>query len=159
MFSFPPGQAVVRPLSLIGVRTSPDPDPIPHWSGQGFCLGGLVPVSQTDSTRAAGALCQDRETRPKTQSSTVSRRASRVGRNSAVSWDTLDTQLTWMAHVDQVEKKAAQRLGVFGPLLNRKSGLSVRNGVLLCKQLIRHMMDYACPIWRSASRSHGNCKW
>jgi hypothetical protein len=44
---------------------------------------------------------------------------------------TLDTQLTWSAHVNQVGKKAAQRLGVLGPLLNRRSGLSVRNGVLL----------------------------
>ena len=31
------------------------------------------------------------------------------------------------------------------PLLNRKSELSIRNGVLLYKQLIRPMMDYACP--------------
>jgi hypothetical protein len=67
---------------------------------------------------------------------------------------TLDTQLTWSAHVNQVGKKAAQRLGVLGPLLNRRSGLFVRNGVLLYKQLIRPMMDYACPIWRSAARSH-----
>ena len=43
---------------------------------------------------------------------------------------------------------------MLGPLLNRKSDLSVRNGVLLYKQLIRPMMDYACPPWRSAARSH-----
>jgi hypothetical protein len=55
---------------------------------------------------------------------------------------TLDTQLTWSAHVNQMGKKAAQRMGVPGPLLNRRSGLSVRNGVLLYKQLIRPMMDY-----------------
>jgi hypothetical protein len=67
---------------------------------------------------------------------------------------TLDTQLTWSAHVNQVGKKAAQRLGVLGPLLNRRSGLSVRNGVLLYKQLIHPMMDYACPIWRSTACSH-----
>jgi len=40
------------------------------------------------------------------------------------------------------------------PLLNRKSDLSVRNGVLLYKQLIHPMMDYACHAWRSAVRSH-----
>jgi len=45
-------------------------------------------------------------------------------------------------------------MDMLGPLLNRKSDLSVRNGVLLYKQLIRPMMDYACPAWRSASRSH-----
>jgi hypothetical protein len=57
---------------------------------------------------------------------------------------TLDKRLTWSKHIDQVRKKAAQRLGTLGPLLNR-SGLSIRNGVLLYKQLIRPMMDYACP--------------
>jgi len=40
------------------------------------------------------------------------------------------------------------------PLLNRKSDLSVRNGALLYKQLIRPMMDYACPVWRSAARTY-----
>jgi hypothetical protein len=35
-----------------------------------------------------------------------------------------------------------------------RSGLSLRNGVLLYKQLILPMMDYACPVWRSAARSH-----
>jgi hypothetical protein len=64
-----------------------------------------------------------------------------------------DTQLTWSANVNQVGKKAAQRLGVLGPLLNR-SGLSVRNGVLLYEQLIRLMMVYTCSIWRSAARNH-----
>jgi len=50
--------------------------------------------------------------------------------------------------------KAAQRIGMLGPLLNRKSDLSTRNGVLLYKQLICPMMDYACPAWRSAARTH-----
>jgi hypothetical protein len=67
---------------------------------------------------------------------------------------TLDTQLTWSAQVNRVGNKAAQRLGVLGPLLKRRSGLSVRSGVLLYKQLIRPMMDYACPIWRFTARSH-----
>jgi len=43
---------------------------------------------------------------------------------------------------------------MLGPLLNSKSDLSIRNGVLLYKQLIRPMMYYACPAWRSAARSH-----
>jgi hypothetical protein len=67
---------------------------------------------------------------------------------------TLDTRLTWSAHVNQVGRKAAQRLDVLGPLLNRRSGLSIKKGVLLYKQLIRPMMDYACPIWRSAAHTH-----
>jgi len=43
---------------------------------------------------------------------------------------------------------------MLGPLLNRKSDLSVRNGVLPYKQLVRPMMDYSSPAWRSAARSH-----
>ena len=67
---------------------------------------------------------------------------------------TLDKGLTWSPHIDQVRKKTAQRMGMVGPLLNRKSDLFIRNGVLLYKQLIRPIMDYACPAWRSAARSH-----
>jgi hypothetical protein len=61
---------------------------------------------------------------------------------------TLDKRLTWSPHIDQVTRK------LLGPLLNRKSDLSVRNGVLLYKQLIRPSIDYACPAWRSAARTH-----
>jgi len=43
---------------------------------------------------------------------------------------------------------------MLSPLLNRKSDLLVRNGVLLYKQLIRPLMHYACPACRSAARSH-----
>jgi hypothetical protein len=32
--------------------------------------------------------------------------------------------------------------------------LSIRNGVLLYKQLIRPMLDYACPVCRAATRIH-----
>jgi hypothetical protein len=45
-------------------------------------------------------------------------------------------------------------MGLLGPILKRKSDLSVRNGVLLYKQLILPMMDYACPAWRCAASSH-----
>jgi hypothetical protein len=67
---------------------------------------------------------------------------------------TLDKRLTWSKHIDQVRKKAAQRLGILGPLLNKRNSLSIRNGVLLYKKLIRPMMDYGCPVWRSAAHSH-----
>jgi len=43
---------------------------------------------------------------------------------------------------------------MLGPLLNRNSDLSVRNGVLLYKQLIRPMMDYACLAWRPTARTN-----
>jgi hypothetical protein len=44
-------------------------------------------------------------------------------------------------------------MGLLGPLLNR-SELSVGNGVLLYKQLIRPLMDYTCPVGRSAACTH-----
>jgi hypothetical protein len=56
----------------------------------------------------------------------------------------LAKRLTSSKNIDQVRKKAAQRLGTLGPLLNRRSGLSIRNGILLYTQLNRPMMDYAC---------------
>jgi len=43
---------------------------------------------------------------------------------------------------------------MLGSLLNRKSDLSIRNAVVLYKQLIRPMLDYACPARRSAARSN-----
>jgi len=48
---------------------------------------------------------------------------------------TLDKGLTWSPHIDQVRKKTAQRMGMLGPLLNSKSDLSVRKGVLLYKHI------------------------
>jgi hypothetical protein len=45
-------------------------------------------------------------------------------------------------------------MGVLTLLLNRRSGLSIRTGVVLYKQLILPMMDYACPILKSAARIH-----
>jgi hypothetical protein len=65
---------------------------------------------------------------------------------------TLVKRLTWSPHTDQVRN--AKRMSMLGPFLNRKSDLSVRNEVLLYKQLIRPMMDYACSAWRSAARTH-----
>jgi hypothetical protein len=66
----------------------------------------------------------------------------------------LDLRLTWPPHIVQVRNKAFQQLGVLGCLLNRRSGLSMRNGIMLYKQLIRLMMDHASPIWRCATRSY-----
>jgi len=69
---------------------------------------------------------------------------------------TLDKRLITLKHTRQVRKKAAQRLGMLEPLLNRRSCLSIRNDVMLYKQFIRLMMDYACPVWRFVARSHIN---
>jgi hypothetical protein len=63
-------------------------------------------------------------------------------------------QVRFQAHFNQVRKRTAQILGMLGPLLNRRSGLSVSNGLLLYKQPIRPMMQCVCPVWRSAARSN-----
>jgi hypothetical protein len=67
---------------------------------------------------------------------------------------TLEKRLTWSPYIDQDRKRAVERMGLLGALLNRRSELFIRNGVLLYKQLIRPVMDYECPAWRSAVRSH-----
>jgi hypothetical protein len=77
-----------------------------------------------------------------------------TGSKSPFLWENLDTRLTWSTRVNQVRKKAAQRMGVLALLLNRSSGISIRTGVLLYKQLIRPMMDYTCSMWTSAARTH-----
>ena len=60
-------------------------------------------------------------------------------------WVTLVTRLTWSPQIDQVRRRTAQRMGMLGPLLNRRSDLYVRNGVLLYKQLIRPLMTMRSP--------------
>jgi len=48
---------------------------------------------------------------------------------------------------------------MLGSFLNRRSDFSIRNGVLLYKQLIRPVMDYVCPAWRSAVlTTSGGCR-
>ena len=54
---------------------------------------------------------------------------------------TLNRRLTWSSHIDQVRREASQRLGILSPLLNKRSGLSIRNGLMLYRQQIRPMMD------------------
>ena len=49
----------------------------------------------------------------------------------------LDTRMTWSPHIVHVRKKAAQRLGLLRSLLHRRSGLSIRKGVLLYKQVLQ----------------------
>jgi len=82
------------------------------------------------------------------------RGADQFGRYDLLSGVTLDKRLTWWPHIEQVSRRTAQSMGLLVPLLNRRSDLSIRNGVLLYKHLIRPLMDYACPAWRSAARTH-----
>jgi hypothetical protein len=55
--------------------------------------------------------------------------------------------------MDQARKKSVQRMCLLDPLLNR-SKFSIRKGVILDKQLIRLIMNYACHALRSAACTH-----
>jgi hypothetical protein len=50
--------------------------------------------------------------------------------------------------------RSGQEENLLCPLLKKRSELSIRNGILIYKQLIRPVMDYPCSAWRSAARSH-----
>jgi len=77
-----------------------------------------------------------------------------MGRQNSLPEVILDRRVPSLPQIDQVRKMTAQTVRILGPLLSTKSDLPIRNVVLLYKQLIRPMMDYACPAWRSAARSH-----
>jgi len=81
---------------------------------------------------------------PQTQTSTHLQGANPLDQHSPFVGVTLDTQLAWLPHIDQVRKKVAQRLRV----------VSINNGLLLYKQLICPVMDCACLICRLAADTH-----
>nr|CAD7437709.1 unnamed protein product [Timema bartmani] len=70
---------------------------------------------------------------------------------------TLDTKLTWRLHCTERLTKAKQRLGILGPLLNRRSALSTRNGLTLYKQLLRPILDYALTSRNATTRCIRAC--
>ena len=59
---------------------------------------------------------------------------------------TLDTAHLAGSYRSGEEESSKETHRVLRPLLNRRSGLFIRNGVLLYKQLMRPMMDYVCPV-------------
>lgn len=61
--------------------------------------------------------------------------------------------MTWVFHTQTYSLKRSMGSLLFS-LLNTSSGMTIRHGVLLCKQYLRPMTDYACPIRRAAARSH-----
>jgi hypothetical protein len=64
---------------------------------------------------------------------------------------TLDIRLNWSPYFDQFRKKTAQRMGMLDPLMNGRSELAIRDGVLLYKPHTHSIKDYACPAGRSAA--------
>lgn len=66
----------------------------------------------------------------------------------------LDRTLSWRANIANLASRARSRLGILGPVLNRRSALSVANGLTLYKALVLPIMTFAAPIWGSADKSH-----
>ena len=62
----------------------------------------------------------------------------------------LNTQLTLSNHMNQVGKKGTPKTWHTRPSCN----LSTTHSVMLHKHILHPMMDYACPIWRSAACTH-----
>lgn len=120
-------------------------------------LPGDIPRKPKQDSRitiSISLLCQDCETHPRLSASSTLRGASQFGWHAQYLWVTWDTQLTWSNHINQVRRKATQIFCVLGPILSMRSGLSIRDGVLLYKQIICTVMDYACLIWRSVACTH-----
>lgn len=64
----------------------------------------------------------------------------------------MDRSLNWNAHVDNVVIRVKARLGLLGPLVNRRSALSVRNGLTLYKTLLLPVMTYASTVWGASAK-------
>jgi hypothetical protein len=89
-----------------------------------------------------------------TYTSTTLRRAYRIVRQNSLSWGNPRYTTHLVASHRPGAKEDCAKNGYARSPPQQKSNLSVSNGVLLYKQLIRPMMGYACPAWRSAARSH-----
>jgi hypothetical protein len=86
---------------------------------------------------------------------TCTSRKSPISFSSLVGW-LVGWLVSWLPHIraDLVASYLSGQTKTACRLLNRKSGFSIRKGVLLYKQLIRPANDYAWPIWRSAAHTH-----
>lgn len=59
----------------------------------------------------------------------------------------LDQRLNWNLHVNSKLAQAYSRLSMLYSLINRKSTLKPKYGILLYKSILRPLVMYACPIW------------
>ncbi|ERL87484.1 hypothetical protein D910_04876 [Dendroctonus ponderosae] len=66
---------------------------------------------------------------------------------------TIDPKLNFNAHIATALKKAHRTTACLYPLLNQKSTLSLKNKILIYKQVIRSQICYAAPILSQTSKS------
>lgn len=82
--------------------------------------------------------------------------------NKSIEWNnrakylgiTMDSKLTWAAHIDQALRKGQIALSNLYPLLARRSKLSTKNKLLLYKAIIQPAALYGCEVWGSAAKTH-----
>lgn len=60
----------------------------------------------------------------------------------------LQNDLKWKSHVDNITKKAAKRLYIIRVL--KRNGLPVDDLITILKTLIRSVLQYSCPVWHSS---------
>ena len=60
----------------------------------------------------------------------------------------LQNDLKWKSHVDNITKKAAKRLYIIRVL--KRNGLPVDDLITIFKTLIRSVLQYSCPVWHSS---------
>lgn len=69
----------------------------------------------------------------------------------------LDQKLNWNLHINYKLTQAYARLSLLFPVLNRKSSLKSKYGILIYKTILRPLVMYACPVWGlSISKSKRN---
>ena len=61
---------------------------------------------------------------------------------------TLQNDLKWESHADDIIKKAAKRLYILRVL--KRNGLDVDGLKTIFKTLIRSVLQYSCPVWHSS---------
>lgn len=66
---------------------------------------------------------------------------------------TIDSGMTWKAHIKEAKDKANRVLTSLYHLLGRKSKISTHNKLLLYKLSIRPIMTYVVPIWAHAAKT------
>jgi hypothetical protein len=65
-----------------------------------------------------------------------------------------NTLVYWGDYRESGRNVRAQKLGIFATLLYEGSCQSIRNDVMPHNQLFGPVLDYACPLWICATRTH-----
>ena len=61
---------------------------------------------------------------------------------------TISNNLTWSKHVDNIVSKAGKRVYMLYQL--KRAGISQNDLVKIYVSIIRHVLEYACPVWSTS---------